>query len=229
MTTKGTSTIPGAGPGELGIVPDPFTRWCGIKNIARVTMEGEKIWALLDMGCQVNMLTPRFVEAHGLEVQPLLDLAEGKGPHIIGIGGTAVRPLGYMIVNLQVEAAGSYNKDQIALVIPDASAFTARAPMIIGTCTLNRIVEAMKESELDHLTLQWELIQYSRDLVAHTGRVTWKTVRVTCQAGTVEGADEVLHAYDGELLEPYATHQIKAKLKARATHQGQYVLIHSLE
>ena len=67
------------------------------------------------------------------------------------------------------------------------------------------------------------------DLVAHAGRVTWKTVGVTCRAGTVEGADEVLHTYDGELLEPYATHQIKAKLKARATHQGQYVLIHSLE
>ena len=156
-------------------------------------------------------------------------LAEGKGPHIIGVGGTAVRPLGYVIVNLQVEAAGSYNKDQIALVIPDASAFAARAPMIIGTCTLNRIVEAMKESGLDHLIPQWELIRYSRDLVAHAGRVTWKTVGVTCRAGTVEGANEVLHAYDGELLEPYATHQIKAKLKARATHQGQYVLIHLLE
>ena len=88
-------------------------------------MERETIWALLDMGCQVNTLMPRFVEAHGLEVRPLSDLAEGKGPHIIGVGGTAVRPLGYVIVNLQVEAAGSYNKDQIALVIPDASAFAA--------------------------------------------------------------------------------------------------------
>ena len=86
-------------------------------------MEGEKIWALLDTGCQVNMLMPCFVEAHGLEVRPLSDLAEGKGPHVIGIGGTAIRPLGYVIVNLQVEAAGSYNEDQIALVILDASAF----------------------------------------------------------------------------------------------------------
>ena len=80
------------------------------------------------------------------------DLAEGKGPNVIGVGGAAVRPLGYVIVNLQVEAAESYNEDQIALIIPDASAFTARAPMIIGTCTLNQIVEAMKESELDNLT-----------------------------------------------------------------------------
>ena len=124
-------------------------------------MEGEKIWALLDTGCQVNTLMPHFIEAHGLEVRPLSDLAEGKGPHVIGVGGTAIRPLGYVIVNLQVEAAGSYNKDQIALVIPDASAFAARAPMIIGTCTLNRIVEAMKESKLDCLTPQWELIRYS--------------------------------------------------------------------
>ena len=88
-------------------------------------MEGEKIWALLDTGCQVNTLTPGFIEAHGLEVRPLSDLAEGKGLHVIGVGGTAVRPLGYVIVNLQVEAVGSYNEDQIALVIPDASAFAA--------------------------------------------------------------------------------------------------------
>ena len=32
--TQCSSSVPGAGPGESGIVPDPYTRWCGIENIS---------------------------------------------------------------------------------------------------------------------------------------------------------------------------------------------------
>ena len=32
--TQCSSSVPGAGPGELGIVSDPYTRWCGIENIS---------------------------------------------------------------------------------------------------------------------------------------------------------------------------------------------------
>ena len=61
-----------------------------------------------------------------------------------------------------------------------------------------------------------------------TGRVEWKIAGSQCKKATVEGADKVLTAWRGELLEPYATYQIKAKIKARATGAGQYVLIHTL-
>ena len=121
-------------------------------------MDGEKIWALLDTGCQINTVTPRLVEALGLEVLPMKDLVgDQKKECIIGVGGSAVQPKGYVVVNLQVDAANSYNEDAIAIVIPDASGFASRVPMIIGTCTLGRVVEAMKESELDTLTPQWDM------------------------------------------------------------------------
>ena len=128
----------------------------------------------------------------------MTDLIEGDGPKVIGVGGIAVHPLGYVIVNIWLEATGSYNEDSIVLVIPDASAFAARAPMIIGTCTLNRIVEAMKESELDGLSLSWELIWHSQELIGQAGRISWTTSGVTCKSGTIEGADEILYAYDGQ-------------------------------
>ena len=187
-----------SGPGESGIVPDLYTRWCGMENISRVTVERERIWALLDTGCQVNTLTPRFVETHNLEVRPITDLIEGDGPKVIGVGGTAVHPLGYVIVNIRLEGAGNYNEDSIVLVIPDASVFAARTPMIIGTCTLNHIVEAMKESELDDLSLSWELIRHSQELIGQAGRISWRTSGVTCKSGTIEGADEIFYAYDGQ-------------------------------
>ena len=163
-----------------------------------------------------------------MEVLPIADLVGDQQDCIIGVGGSAVQPKGYVIVNLQVDAANKYNEDAIAVVIPDASKFASRVPMILGTCTLGRVVEAMKESELESLTPQWDMVRYARELVVKTGRVEWKTAGSQCRKATVEGADEVLTAWRGELLEPYATYQIKAKIKARATGAGQYVLIHTL-
>ena len=37
--------------------PDPFQRWYGIENIARVRIKGESCMALLDNGAQVNTIT----------------------------------------------------------------------------------------------------------------------------------------------------------------------------
>ena len=142
------------------------------------------------------------METHNLEVRPLMDLIEGDGPKVIGVGGAAVQTLGYVIVNIQLEAAGSYNEDSIALAIPDASVIATFAPMIIGTCTLNCIVEAMKESELDDLFPSWELIWHSWELIGQARRISWRTSGVTCKSGTINGADKVLYAYDGQLLEP---------------------------
>ena len=172
-------------------------------------MDGERIWALLDTGCQINTVTPRLVEALGLEVLPMKDLVgDQKKECIIGVGGSAVQPKGYIIVNVQVDAANSYNADAIAIVIPDASGFASRVPMIIGTCTLGRVVEAMKESELDTLTPQWDMVRYAREITVKTGRVEWRPARMQSRKTTIEGADEVLTAWRGELLEPYATYQI---------------------
>ena len=54
--------------------PDPFYQWYGIKNIARVRVNGESCMALLDNGTQINTIMLGFVENHSLEVGPLSDL-----------------------------------------------------------------------------------------------------------------------------------------------------------
>ena len=132
-------------------------------------MDGEKIWALLDTGCQINTVTPRLVEALGLEVLPMEHLVGDQKECIIGVGGSAVQLKGYMVV-----AANNCNEDAIAIVIPDALGFASRVPMIIGTCTLGRVVEAMKESKLDTLTPQWDMVRYAREIMVKTGRVEWR-------------------------------------------------------
>ena len=58
--------------------PDPFQQWYGIKNIARVKINGESCMALLDNGAQVNTITPRYVSDHSLQVGPITNLMGSK-------------------------------------------------------------------------------------------------------------------------------------------------------
>ena len=61
------------------------------------------------------------------------------------------KSLGYVIVQVQVDGVQGYDKDQIALVIPDLSNFVVRVPVILGTPTTSHIVSIMKEREIDAL------------------------------------------------------------------------------
>ena len=55
-----------------------------------------------------------------------------------------MRPLGYIIIQAQVDRVQGYDEDQIALVIPDLSNFTARIPVILGTPTISWVINMMK-------------------------------------------------------------------------------------
>ena len=86
------ATIPRAGPRESGIVPDLYTHWCGIKNIVRVTVKGQPVWALLDTGCQINTITPWYCHKKNLEILPMSDLFDKEGPYILSVGGSLMTP-----------------------------------------------------------------------------------------------------------------------------------------
>ena len=73
----------------------------------------------------------------------------------VGLGNTYTRPLGYVVILVQVYGVQGYNEDQIALVIPDFSNFTAQIPVILGTPTISQVVDMMKEAEVDALAIPW--------------------------------------------------------------------------
>ena len=66
-----------------------------------------------------------------------------------------MRPLGYVIIWVQVDGVQGYDEDQIALVIQDLSNFTAQIPVIIGSPTISCIINVMKEMEIDALATLW--------------------------------------------------------------------------
>ena len=100
--------------------PDPLTWWSGPENIAQVRIDGEGSWALLDSGLTISAVMSDFIEVCSLDVGPLSDLADGT-LGINGFGGVFSWPLIYIIIRVQVEAVQSYDKDQVALVIPDST------------------------------------------------------------------------------------------------------------
>ena len=69
----------------------------------------------------------------------------------VGLGNAYTRPLGYVIIWVQVDEVQGYGEDQIALVIPDLSNFAARISVILGTSTISCIIAVMKGKEINAL------------------------------------------------------------------------------
>ena len=116
--------------------PDPFQCWQGAENVARVRIKGESCMALLDNGAQINTITPKYVSDHLLQMEPITSLLGAKVTYM-GLGNAYTRPLGYVIIQVQVNGVQACDEDQIALVILDLSNFAAQIPVILGTPTIS--------------------------------------------------------------------------------------------
>ena len=91
--------------------------------------------ALLDNSAQVNTIMSRYLHEHSLEVGPITDLM-GSKIACVRLGNAYTRPLGYVVIWVQVDGVRGYDEDQIALVIPDFCKFAVRVPVIIRTPTI---------------------------------------------------------------------------------------------
>ena len=92
--------------------------------------------ALLDNGAQINTITLWYVSDHSLQVGLITNLI-GSKVACMGLGNAYTRPLGYVIIQVQVNRVQGYDEDQIALIIPDLSNYVALIPVILGTPTIS--------------------------------------------------------------------------------------------
>ena len=104
--------------------PDPFQCWHEVENVARVRINGESCMALLDNVALINTIIPKYLSDHLLQMELITNLL-GTKVTCMGLGNTYMRPLGYIIIQVQVDGVQGYEEDQIALVIPDLSNFAA--------------------------------------------------------------------------------------------------------
>ena len=65
-------------------------------------MNGESCMALLDNGAQINTIMPKYVSDHSLQMGLITNLLGAKFA-CMGLGNTYMKPLGYTIIQVQVD------------------------------------------------------------------------------------------------------------------------------
>ena len=132
----------------------PTAHWLGPETLVELTVEGRNFTALADSGSQVNTITPTLVQQYGFPVLPLEDLVDYP-VNFVGLGGMHTSPLGFVILRVQVWGVAGYDEDAVFLVVPDESDFGQRVPLVVGTCTISRLINVIHESEIDNLAMPW--------------------------------------------------------------------------
>ena len=170
--------------------PDPFQHWYGVKNVAKVKINGESCMAVLDNGMQINTIMPNYVKNHLLEMGLITDLI-GTRVTCMGLGNAYTQSLGYVIVWVQVEEVQGYDEDQIAQVVPDLSNFAEWIPIILGTPTISWIINVMKEREIDALVTPWANARVAHLLSVHRATATMVSIK-TVESANPNGYDKVV-------------------------------------
>ena len=173
--------------------------WLGSETLMSLRVEGLEVNALADSGSQVNTVMPSYLHQLKFPVLPLEDLMDYP-LNLIGLGGMRTRPLGFVTLQVQVSEIAGYNEDVIFLVVPDESEFSRHMPLMIGTCTLGRIVNVIKESELDQLSTSWAMVQASH-LLCQCGTVALESGDTSSNPAD-EGATMSEASQDLEIGEP---------------------------
>ena len=160
--------------------PDAFSRFIGPKIWGKALIKDELTTCLLDNGAQLNFITPAYAIERGMDIMSLDRLAQEIGgplPLIAGMGGSLVEPTGFVLMNLKVPCVQGYDEDQVVLVMDDPG--MVECPVILGTSTLYRVMEVIKESEISKLAIPWSSSRISwlmRDVMAKMGRVVMNDV-----------------------------------------------------
>ena len=175
--------------------------------------------ALLDNSVQVNTIMPRYVSNHSLQVGPITDLM-GSKVTCIGLGNAYIRPLGYVVIWVQVDGVQGYDEDPIALVILDLSNFMAQIPVILGTPTIGQVVNVMKEAEVDTLAIPW-----ANARVAHL-LLVYRMMPVEVGDGQKEevdanGYNQLMYTQNVETMEPFSSCIIP--VRTGRAYMGEYI------
>ena len=172
----------------------------------------------MDSGSQVNTITPTLVQQCGFPVLPLEDLVDYP-VNLMGLGRMRTSPLGFVILHMQVRGVTGYDKDAVFLVVPDESNFRRRVPLVVGTCTISRLINVIHESEIDSLATPWSTMRVARLLSCQLGMAVpasegAETPEEGTSGGSPEGSiNELVKVWESVHLGPFQTEIIEGWMK----------------
>ena len=219
------------GQGAPYLNPDPFQRWIGPKNLGEAVIDGELTTCLLDNGAQLNFITPAYAKWRNMSVFPRERLAEEVGdaiPPIQGIGGIMVQATGFVIMRVQIPCVAGYDKHQVIIVLDDPG--MKECPVILGTPTIYRVMEVIKESEITALAMPWGASRISwlmRNVQACVGRVVCDDV--ANKPISLNPVDEVVKVSKKFQVPPFGHKVIHGHTRLVLTGCRLNVMTHGLE
>ena len=152
----------------------------------------------------------------------------GSVPLIRGLGGISVEPVGFIMMNVKVPCVRGYNEDQIAIVMDDPG--MTEWLVILGTPTLYRIMEVIKESEISKLAVPWASSRVSwlmRDVQAKLGQVVMNDV--ANKPILPLNVDEVVRVTSKCTIPPFGHKAIHGKVNLILHGYKMNVMTHGLE
>ena len=158
----------------------------------------------------------------------LLQEIGGSIPLIRGLGSILVEPIGFVMMNVKVPCVRGYDEDQIAIVMDDMS--MTEWPVILGTPTLYRIMEVIKESEISKLAVPWASSRVSwlmRDVQAKLGQVVINDV--ANKPIVPLHVDEVVRVTNKCTIPPFGHKAIHGKVNLVLHGYKMNVMTHGLE
>ena len=146
----------------------------------------------------------------------------------MGLGNAYTSPSGYIVIWVQVDGVWGYDEDQIALVIPDFSNFATRVPVILGMPTIVRVVNVMREVEIDALATTWANARAAHLLAVH--RMMPMEVEDDWEEKfDSKDDDSLMYTWKAETLEPFSSHIIPVKTKRVYLGEQINVMIQALQ
>ena len=217
----------------LMIASVPMAHWVGPETLVGLWVEGREVDALADSGSQVNIVMPNYVCRYEFPMLPLRDLVDHP-LNLVGLGGTRTHLLGFVILRVQVKEIAGYDEDVVFLVVLDKSGFAWRVPIVVGTCTLGRIVNVIKEGEMDRLSMPWVVVRESSLLsrwstvaedqgVAGDGPVEHGATTSQLPAG--QDVDEPVYIKENVRLGPFQTQIVECRVKPLIQESAQVMVM----
>ena len=152
----------------------------------------------------------------------------GSIPLIRGIGSISVEPVGFVMINMKVPCVQGYDEDQITIVMNDPG--MTEWLVILGTPTIYRVMEVIKESEISKLAVPWASSRVSwlmRHMQARLGQVVVNDV--ANKPISPLNVDEVVRVASKCTIPPFDHKVIHGKVNLILHGYKMNVMTHSLE
>ena len=139
-----------------------------------------------------------------------------------------MEPIGFVMMNVKVPGVTGYDEDQITIVMDDLG--MTEWLVILGTPTLYRVMEVIKESKISKLAVPWASSQVSwlmRDILAKLGQVVVNDIANKPIAPL--HVDEVVRVASKCTVPPFGHKAIHGKVNLVLHGYKMNVMTHGLE